>query len=78
MSVLTSVMMTYRDGDKYLYLNISKTKEMCIDVRKCKVILNLFVYTARHKFERVSTHKCLGVAFDSFVGMKTPVLLLRK
>ena len=49
--------------DNYLYLNISKTKEMCIDFRKCRSDPTP-VCIQRQKVERVSTHKYLGV-FDN-------------
>ena len=48
----------------YLYLNVSKTKEMCIDFRKNKKCPKQ-VYIKGEAVERVETYKYLGVVFDS-------------
>ena len=48
----------------YLYLNVSKTKEMCIDFRKNQRSPNP-VYIKGEAVERVDTYKYLGVVFDS-------------
>ena len=48
----------------YLYLNVSKTKEMCIDFRK-KQRCPKPVYIKTEAVERVETHKYFGVVFDS-------------
>ena len=48
----------------YLYLNVSKTKEMCIDFRKNKRCPKP-VYIKGETVERVETYKYLGVVFDS-------------
>ena len=51
---------------KYLHLNVSKTKEMCINFRKNKSNLKP-VWIKREVVERVSwpTHKYPGVMFDN-------------
>ena len=48
----------------YLYLNVSKTKEMCIDFRKIQRCPKP-VYIKGEAVERVETYKYLGVVFDS-------------
>ena len=48
----------------YLYLNVSKTKEMCADFRKNKRCPKP-VYIKGEAVERVETYKYLGVVFDS-------------
>ena len=53
----------------YLYLNVSKTKEMCIDFRKnqrCPKPVNI----KGEAVERVDTYKYLGVVFDSKLNWK--------
>ena len=56
----------------YLYLNVSKTKEMCIDFRKNKRCPKP-VYIKGEAVERVETHKYLGVVFDSKLNWKENV-----
>ena len=53
----------------YLYLNVSKTKEMCIDFRKNKRCPKP-VYIKGETVERVETYKYLGVVFDSKLNWK--------
>ena len=53
----------------YLYLNVSKTKEMCIDFRK-KQRCPKPVYIKGEAVERVDTYKYLGVVFDSKLNRK--------
>ena len=48
----------------YLYLNVSKTKEMCADFRKNKRCPKP-VYIKGEAVERVETYKYLGMVFDS-------------
>ena len=48
----------------YLYLNVCKTKEMCIDFRKNKRCSKP-VYIKGEAIERVETCKYLGLVFDS-------------
>ena len=48
----------------YLYLNVSKTKEMCIDFRKNQRSPKP-VYIKGEAVERVDTYKYLGAVFDS-------------
>ena len=50
--------------ENYLYLNVSKTKEMCIDFRK-KQRCPKPVYIKGEAAERVELYKYLGVVFDS-------------
>ena len=53
----------------YLCLNVSKTKEMCIDFRKnqrCPIP----VYIKGEAVEGVDTYKYLGVFFDSKLSWK--------
>ena len=47
----------------YLYLNVSKTKEMCIDFRKNQRCSKQ-VYIKGEAVERVGPYKYLGVVFD--------------
>ena len=54
---------------KPFYLNVSKTKEMCIDFRKNKRCPKP-VYIKGEAVERVETHKYLGVVFDSKLNWK--------
>ena len=49
---------------KYLYLNVSKMKEMCIDFRKNQRRPKL-AYIKGEAVERVDTYEYLGVVFDS-------------
>ena len=53
----------------YLYLNVSKTKEMCIDFRKNQRCPKP-VYIKGEATERVDTYKYLGVVFDSKLNWK--------
>uniref|UniRef100_UPI003AF4E3BD alkylated DNA repair protein domain-containing protein n=1 Tax=Thiolapillus sp. TaxID=2017437 RepID=UPI003AF4E3BD len=53
----------------YLYLNVSKTKEMCIDFRKNQRCPKP-VYIKGEAVERVETYKYLGVVFDSKLNWK--------
>ena len=53
----------------YLYLNVSKTKEMCIDFRKNQRCPKP-VYIKGEAVERVDTYKYLGVVFDSKLNWK--------
>ena len=48
----------------YLCLNVSKTKEMCIDFRKNQRCPKA-VYIKGEAVERLDTYKYLGVVFDS-------------
>ena len=54
---------------KYLYLNVSKTKEMCIDLRKNQRCPKP-VYIEGESVERVETHKYFCVVFDSRLNWK--------
>ena len=54
---------------KYLYLNVSKTKEMCIDFRKIQRCPKA-VHIKGEAAERVETYKYLGVVFDSKLNWK--------
>ena len=53
----------------YLYLNVSKTKERCIDFRK-KQRCPKPVYIKGEAVERVDTYKYLVVVFDSKLNWK--------
>ena len=53
----------------YLYLNVSKTKEICIDFRKNQRCPEP-VYIKGEAVERVDTYKYLGVVFDSKLNWK--------
>ena len=53
----------------YLYLNVSKTKEMCIDFRKNQRCPKT-VYIKGEVVERVDTYKYLDVVFDSKLNWK--------
>ena len=53
----------------YFYLNVSKTKEMCIDFRKNQKCPKP-VYIKGEAVERVDTYKYFGVAFDSKLNWK--------
>ena len=53
----------------YLYLNVSKMKEMCIDFRKNQRCPKP-VYIKGEAAERVDTYKYLGVVFDSKLNWK--------
>ena len=53
----------------YLYLKVSKTKEMCIDLRKSQRCPKP-VYIKGEAVERVDTYKYLGVVFDSKLNWK--------
>ena len=53
----------------YLYLNVSKTKEMCIDFRKNQRCSKP-VYIKEEAVERVETYKYLDVVFDSKLNWK--------
>ena len=50
--------------DSYLYLNVSKTKDMCIDFRKNRTDPKP-VWIKRNVADRVSAHKDLGVIVDN-------------
>ena len=56
-------------GKNYLYLNVSKTKEMCIDFRKNQRCPKP-VYIKGEAVERVNTYKYLGVVFVSKLNWK--------
>ena len=53
----------------YLYLNVSKTKEMCLNLRKNQRRPKP-VYIKGEAVERVDTKKYLGVVFDSKLNWK--------
>ena len=53
----------------YLYLNVSRTKEICIDFRKNQRFPKP-VYTKGEAVETVDTYKYLGVVFDSKLNWK--------
>ena len=53
----------------YLYLNVSKTKEMCIDFRKNQRCPKP-VYSNGEAVERVETYKYFGVVFYSLLNWK--------
>ena len=53
----------------YLYLNVSKTKKMCIYFRKNQRCPKP-VYIKGEAVERVDTYKYLGVVFDSKLNWK--------
>ena len=53
----------------YLYLNVSKTKEMCIDFRKNQRCTKP-VYIKGEAVERVETYKYFCVVFDSRLNWK--------
>ena len=53
----------------YLHLNVSKTKEMCIDSRKNQRYPKP-VYVKGETVERVDTYQYLGVVFDSKLNWK--------
>ena len=55
--------------ENYLYLNASKTEEMCIDFRKNQRCPKS-VYIKGEAVERVETYKDLGVVFDSKLNRK--------
>ena len=50
-------------------MNVSKTKEMCTDLKKNKICPKL-VYIKGEAVERVDTYKYLGVVFDSKLNWK--------
>ena len=54
---------------RHLYLNVSKTKEMCIDFRKNQRCPKP-VYIKGEAMERVGTYKYLGVVFDRRLNWK--------
>ena len=56
----------------YLYLNVSKTKEICIHFRKNQRCPKP-VYIKGEAVERVDTHKYLGVVFDSKLNWKEKI-----
>ena len=58
-----------RCDKNYLYLNVSKTKEMCIDFRKNQRCPKP-VYIKGEAVEIVDTYKYLGVVFDSKLKWK--------
>ena len=61
-----------------LYLNVSKTKEMCIDCRKNQRC-SIPVYIKGEAVERVETYKYFGVVFDSKLNWKENInSVLRK
>ena len=53
----------------YLYLNVFKTKELCIDFTKNQRCPKP-VYIKEEAVERVGTYKYLGVVFDSKLNWK--------
>ena len=53
----------------YIYLNVSKTKEMCTDFRKNQKC-HKPVYIKGEALERVDTYKYLGVIFESKLNWK--------
>ena len=57
----------------YLYLNVSKTKEICTDFRKNQRYPKP-VYIKGEAVERVDTYKYLGVVFDSKLNWKENML----
>ena len=61
----------------YLYVNVSKTIEMCIDFRKNQRCLKP-VYIKGEAVERVETYKYLGVVFDSKLNWKENINLVLK
>ena len=70
MDYTTSRMKTVNWCDKnYLYLNVSKTKEVCIDFRKNQRCSKP-VYIKGEAVERVDTYRYLGVVFDSKLNWK--------
>ena len=70
MHYTTSRLKTVNWCDKnYLYLNVSKTKKMCIDFRKNQRCPKP-VYVKGEAVERVDTYKYLGVVFDSKLNWK--------
>ena len=57
-------------GDKnYLYLNVPKTKEMCIDFGKNQRCPKP-VYVKGEAVEKIETYKYMGVVFDSKLNLK--------
>ena len=58
-----------RCDKNYLYSNVSKTKEMCIDFRKNQRCTKP-VYIKGEAAEWVDTYKYLGVVFDSKLNWK--------
>ena len=58
----------------YLYLNVSKTKEMCIDFRKNQRCPKP-VYITEEAVERVETYKYLGMVFESKLNWKENITL---
>ena len=62
---------------KYLYLNVSKTKEMFIDFRKNQRWPKP-VYIKGEAVERVDTYKYLGVVFDNKLNWKEINSVLKK
>ena len=61
----------------YLYLNVSKTKEMCTDFRKNQRCPKP-VYIKGEAVESVDTYKYLGVVFDSKLNWKEIKSVLKK
>ena len=61
----------------YLYLNVSKTKEMCIDFRKNQRCPKP-VYIKGEAVERVDTYKYLGVVFDNKLNWKENINFVLK
>ena len=55
-----------RCDTNYLYFNVSKTKEMCINFRKNQRCPKP-VYIKGEAVERVDTYKYLGVCFFNFI-----------
>ena len=53
----------------YLYVNVSKTKEMCIDFRKIHRCPKP-AYIKGEAVERVETYEYLGLVFDSKLNWK--------
>ena len=61
----------------YLYLNVSKTKEMCIDFSKDQRCPKP-VYIKGEAVEKVETYKYLGVVFNSKLNWKEQINLVLK
>ena len=63
--------------ENYLHLNVSKTREMCIDFRKNKREPKP-VFIKNEQVERVDTYKYLGLTFDSKLNWNDHVNTLVK
>ena len=58
------LMIFSQDKDAFLQLNVSKTKEMCIDFRRCSPVPQNSVVQGRQG-DLVTSYKYVGTAFDS-------------